>query len=156
MKENKQVNLYFIESDKIRIICSLAEKAYLNNVKTIILSSSKEESGVIDYSLWTYGRKKFIPHALIEDSFPELQPILITEKFLNLNEADLLIYPILKIDNLYEILQDKHLAKIFLLIENNIFLQDIITFLNQRNFLFNIYRQSQDIKSEKTIWIKDN
>ena len=39
---------------KLRIVCDLAEKCYLNNQRIVIYTKSEEECNLIDSLVWTW------------------------------------------------------------------------------------------------------
>ena len=44
--------------------CRLAEKAYSNNLRVVILAGSQADAAHLDELLWTFNERSFVPHAL--------------------------------------------------------------------------------------------
>lgn len=65
-----RVDFYVLESaapkQRWTVACRLTEKAYLRDLRVLILSGSLEESKAIDELLWTFNDRSFIPHQISE------------------------------------------------------------------------------------------
>lgn len=68
----------------------LLEKAYSGGRRVLVLTGSGARVSAIDSLLWTYRRESFLPHGTHEGGDPALQPILVTDQEVNLNNADFL------------------------------------------------------------------
>ena len=68
-----------------KLICSISDKIYNAGDRALMLMPEilLEE---VDKLLWTFGRRKFIPHATIQDKMPEDQPILLSPNFTLVNK----------------------------------------------------------------------
>lgn len=62
------VDFYILDSTRKQsswlFACKLAEEAYSNNKKTIILMDNKEDAIKLDKLMWTFKDNSFIPHEL--------------------------------------------------------------------------------------------
>jgi DNA polymerase-3 subunit chi len=65
-----RVDFYVLESaapkPRWTVACRLTEKAYLRDLRVLILSGSLEEAKAVDELLWTFNDRSFIPHRLSE------------------------------------------------------------------------------------------
>jgi DNA polymerase-3 subunit chi len=52
------------ERQRWLLACRLAEKAYLADLRVVLLSDSREEAEAIDELLWTFDERSFVPHRL--------------------------------------------------------------------------------------------
>jgi len=66
-------------------------KAVEREYKIIIKCSNKEEVEAIDEMIWTYRKDSFIPHGCKKNGFENEQPIWITSKDENVNNANMLL-----------------------------------------------------------------
>jgi len=74
-----------------KTICQLVEKSYQSSLKITILVPNVEVQEELNKILWTYTRKYFIPHGSQLDPYPEKQPIYITDRLENPNNASVLM-----------------------------------------------------------------
>lgn len=51
--------------------CRLTEKAYLKDLRIVILSASAAEARSLDDLLWTFSDRSFIPHQLVDERPPD-------------------------------------------------------------------------------------
>lgn len=65
-----RVDFYVLESaapkQRWTVACRLTEKAYLRDLRVLILSGSLDEAKAIDELLWTFNDRSFVPHQLSE------------------------------------------------------------------------------------------
>jgi DNA polymerase III subunit chi len=73
--------------------CRLTEKAYLLNLRIVIVSDTPAEAQTLDDLLWTFNERCFIPHKLCMDAqaFDPATPIHLTLESSTLPGADLLL-----------------------------------------------------------------
>jgi len=69
----------------------LIEKIYYSNQKLVVLTENEEMMKTIDDGLWMYSTKHFIPHATIDDDHKQDQPVYITTKYENPNDAKIFL-----------------------------------------------------------------
>lgn len=69
----------------------LIEKIYYSDQRLVIITEDEEMMKTIDDGLWVYSTKHFIPHATVSDEHPADQPIYITTKQENPNEATIMM-----------------------------------------------------------------
>ncbi len=88
-----EIRFYHLERQPMeKILPILVSKAYKNGHKILIKTETNQSVEKINALLWTFTQNSFIPHASEKDGHkPELQPIWITEKNENDNNADLII-----------------------------------------------------------------
>lgn len=55
----------------------LLEKALRGNNRILILAPTAARRARLDEALWTYAEASFLPHATLDDPFPDNQPILL-------------------------------------------------------------------------------
>lgn len=93
-----EINFYQADETIIKSLAPLLIKVLEENKKALVFCADEKKISEIDNSLWSYGRSKFIPHLTILDKdfakeFPfERQPILISNKEENSNQADYLVF----------------------------------------------------------------
>ncbi|AFB21582.1 DNA polymerase III subunit chi [Rickettsia canadensis] len=95
----------------LKSVLLLIEKCYYSDLKSIILTTDKEQQEMLNKNLWTYSRKQFIPHGSKLDPQPEKQPIYITDELQNPNNASVLI--IISPIDIGKILQVKDYIEVF-------------------------------------------
>jgi DNA polymerase-3 subunit chi len=52
------------ETERWRLACRLAEKAYLIDLRVLVLSETLADAKAIDDLLWTFDERSFVPHRL--------------------------------------------------------------------------------------------
>ncbi|MCP5369676.1 MAG: DNA polymerase III subunit chi [Rickettsiaceae bacterium] len=73
-----QINFYNTKKEFLtKSFCQLVEKGFADYKQTYVITNDLESVNMLDVVLWTYSRKKFLPHARIIDPLPQRQPILI-------------------------------------------------------------------------------
>jgi DNA polymerase-3 subunit chi len=88
-----EINFYQCDETLSRSIAPLLLKVLEEDKKALIFSSDQVRIKEIDDGLWVYGKNKFIPHITIfdKDFVLKRQPILISDKEENSNQADYLV-----------------------------------------------------------------
>jgi DNA polymerase-3 subunit chi len=73
--------------------CRLAEKAYLRDLRVIVLSENAADAEIIDELLWTFNERSFVPHTLCRDSAAADSgaPVRLTPDLDATGSADLLV-----------------------------------------------------------------
>lgn len=89
-----EVNFYQCEDLIIKSLAPILLKILEEKKKVLIFVNDEAKIKELDGALWTYGRSKFIPHITIFDEDFDLnrQPILISNKKENSNNADYLVF----------------------------------------------------------------
>ena len=89
-----EINFYQVDETIIKSLAPLLLKILDEKRKVLIFCKTSAQIKTIDDSLWSYGRNKFIPHITIADKefVLERQPILISDKEENANQADYLVF----------------------------------------------------------------
>lgn len=90
----QEINFYQVDEGIIKSLAPLLIKVLDEKKKAIVFCGNENLVKEIDNSLWSYGRNKFIPHVTNSDKEFEMkrQPIVITNKEENLNNADYLVF----------------------------------------------------------------
>jgi DNA polymerase-3 subunit chi len=73
--------------------CRLTEKAYLKNLKIVVLSDSLADAQALDELLWTFNERSFVPHkiCLDEQAVDHATPVHLTLEPAAIPSADLLV-----------------------------------------------------------------
>lgn len=71
--------------------CKLAEKAWQQGIRILIHTESADESRIMDELLWTFKHGSFIPHAVLNESSNNDNPILISHEAANDSQFQLMI-----------------------------------------------------------------
>jgi DNA polymerase III subunit chi len=73
--------------------CRLTEKAYLKNLKIVVLSDSLADAQALDELLWTFNERSFVPHKVCLDAqaLDPATPVHLTVESAAIPSADLLI-----------------------------------------------------------------
>jgi DNA polymerase III subunit chi len=93
----ERVDFYVLKSavakQRFAFACRLTEKAYLRNLKVVILNDTLADAQVLDEMLWTFNERSFVPHkvCLDEQSVDPATPIHLTLESASAPAADLLV-----------------------------------------------------------------
>jgi DNA polymerase-3 subunit chi len=91
----ERVDFYVLSSSAVRsrwiAACRLAEKAYLDNRKVVILQANAQDAKALDELLWTFDERSFVPHALLGEATDATTPVRLAGDAGELPPADLLI-----------------------------------------------------------------
>jgi DNA polymerase-3 subunit chi len=93
----ERVDFYVLKSatnaQRWRFACRLAEKAYLRDLKVVILNESPEDARALDDLLWTFHEHAFVPHDLCLDAagIDAATPVHLALNTASLPAADLLV-----------------------------------------------------------------
>lgn len=86
------IRFYHLERQSLEeILPSLLTKALGSGHKIVVRTDNEKDAERLNAHLWTYGAESFLPHGTKKDGKPEDQPIWITDKDENPNEATVLI-----------------------------------------------------------------
>jgi DNA polymerase-3 subunit chi len=70
----ERVDFYVLKSvaakQRWAFACRLIEKAYLLNLKVLVLHDSAADAQALDEILWTFNERSFVPHKLCGDGQP--------------------------------------------------------------------------------------
>ena len=87
-----EIRFYHLQTQSLEnALPEILEKALEREFKIIIKASTKEEVKLIDKFLWTSKSNDFIPHGYKKNRHETDQPIWITTKDENLNNANMLV-----------------------------------------------------------------
>jgi DNA polymerase-3 subunit chi len=93
----ERVDFYVLKSTAAKqrwaFACRLTEKAYLKDLKIVIVNDSLADAKALDELLWTFNERSFIPHqiCLDEQSVDPATPVHLTVESAALPAADLLV-----------------------------------------------------------------
>lgn len=86
-----EIRFYHLQSQSPeQALPALVSKAFQNGHKIIVKMPAGNIAKTNDY-LWTHSPESFLPHGCEKDGNAELQPIWLTDKDENPNNADLLV-----------------------------------------------------------------
>jgi DNA polymerase III subunit chi len=82
-----------VEKQRWSIACRLTEKAYLRDMRVVILNESAADAQAFDDLLWTFSDRSFVPHQYCRDahSADADTPVHLTVNLEAVGTADLLI-----------------------------------------------------------------
>lgn len=70
----ERVDFYVLKSaapqQRWAFACRLTEKAYLRDLKVVIVSGSPADARALDELLWTFNERSFVPHQICLDEQP--------------------------------------------------------------------------------------
>ncbi len=92
-----RVDFYVLDREDARqrmvVACRLAEKAYLRDLRALLLAESAGEAEALDALLWTFADQSFVPHGLVVDgsAADPSAPVQLTVDAARAPDADLLV-----------------------------------------------------------------
>jgi DNA polymerase-3 subunit chi len=87
-----RVNFYHLQTAPLeQALPVLLEKALSAGHRVLLMAGSPERVQHLDAHLWTYNPDSFLPHGSLRDGMERLQPIFLTDRDENPNQADLLV-----------------------------------------------------------------
>jgi DNA polymerase III subunit chi len=93
----ERVDFYVLKSAAVKqrwaFACRLTEKAYLKDLKIVIVNDTLADAKALDELLWTFNEQSFIPHQICLDaqSVDPATPVHLTVESAALPAADLLV-----------------------------------------------------------------
>lgn len=70
----ERVDFYVLKSASAKqrwaFACRLIEKAYLLDLKVLVLNDTQADAQALDELLWTFNERSFVPHTLCGDQHP--------------------------------------------------------------------------------------
>jgi DNA polymerase-3 subunit chi len=94
----ERVDFYVLKSSTAKqrwtFACRLTEKAYLRDLKVVLLSETAAEAEVMDEMLWTFNERSFVPHDIHRggpSSGDPTQQVMLTPDPDTIDSADLLV-----------------------------------------------------------------
>jgi DNA polymerase-3 subunit chi len=92
----ERVDFYVLKSatpqQRWILACRLAEKAYLSDLKVVILQEDLSDAKALDDLLWTFNERSFVPHELcLDGKFDAGTPVHIGLDAARLPAVDLLV-----------------------------------------------------------------
>lgn len=91
---NCEINFYEVDESIAKALGPLLSKIIDEGKKALVFCENEEKMLEIDKVLWSFARSRFIPHITIKDQDFEMlrQPVLLTFKAVNDNQADYLVF----------------------------------------------------------------
>jgi DNA polymerase-3 subunit chi len=90
-----RVDFYVLEQAdslaRLRLACRLAEKAWSQSQRVLLLTSGSEEARTLDDMLWTFRDRSFVPHEIFSPGCAPKSTVLISDGTALPAEADVLI-----------------------------------------------------------------
>ncbi|MBN67073.1 MAG: DNA polymerase III subunit chi [Rickettsiales bacterium] len=87
-----EIQFYHLLSTPLeRALPKLMEKALKGGYRMVIMTDSQHKAESLNELLWTYEPSRFLPHGGVDDAQPEEQPIYITYRPENPNNANVLV-----------------------------------------------------------------
>jgi len=93
----ERVDFYVLNSAAAKqrwaFACRLTEKAYLRDLRIVIVNDTLVEAKELDEMLWTFNDRSFVPHkiCLDEGSMDPATPVHLTLESMGAHAADLLV-----------------------------------------------------------------
>lgn len=92
----ERVDFYVLKSSAAKqrwnFACRLTEKAYLRDLRVVVLNDTAADTEVMDELLWTFNERSFVPHAIHRDSAAAATaPVRLTPDLESIDGADLLV-----------------------------------------------------------------
>src|SRR5208282_4348185 len=97
LEMTERVDFYVLNSaaakQRFTFACRLIEKAYLRDLRVVVLSESGTDAKAVDDLLWTFNDRSFVPHQLCHDdgSIDPDTPVRVTCALEGAGTADLLV-----------------------------------------------------------------
>ena len=87
-----EIGFYHLQRTPLeRALPKLLEKAVERGMKALVLTGSPERTEQLNDVLWNYDPASFLPHGCEKDGAVERQPIYLTDRDQNPNDASLLV-----------------------------------------------------------------
>lgn len=90
-----RVDFYVLEQadsqTRLRLACRLAEKAWSQSQKVLMLAPGADEARTLDDMLWTFRDRSFVPHEIYAPGHAPRSTVLISDGAALPTEADVLI-----------------------------------------------------------------
>jgi DNA polymerase IIIc chi subunit len=93
----QRVDFYVLKTSTAKqrwtFACRLTEKAYLLDLRIVVLSDTQEDTAALDDLLWTFDERSFVPHGVHGgDEAPDgATPVHLTRDLGLIGRADLLV-----------------------------------------------------------------
>jgi DNA polymerase-3 subunit chi len=93
----ERVDFYILKSSTAKqrwtFACRLTEKAYLRDLRVVLLSETAADAVSLDELMWTFNERSFVPHGIYRDDqpFDAATPVQLTPDLDSVDHADLLV-----------------------------------------------------------------
>ena len=91
----ERVDFYVLKSSTAKqrwsFACRLTEKAYLRDLKVVLLGDTPAEVEAIDALLWTFSERSFVPHDIHRGRASDAAAVQLTQDLDFVESADLLV-----------------------------------------------------------------
>jgi DNA polymerase III subunit chi len=85
------ISVYLYQSLLDKILPKLLLKVLLSGQRAVVLCPDATTLKDMDLSLWVFSKMDIIPHGSEEDGYADMQPVWLTLKLENLNQANVLV-----------------------------------------------------------------
>jgi len=86
------INFYHLTDQDInRAAARLLEKVITSGQRAVVLCANDQHCQIINEYLWTFSPGSFLPHGMTPDPHSAHQPIWVTSKIENPNQADIVV-----------------------------------------------------------------
>jgi len=93
----ERVDFYILKTSTAQqrwmFACRLTEKAYLHDLRVVLVSETANDAEVIDELLWTFNERAFVPHEICRSDRPldGAAPVRLTPDLDSIDRTDLLV-----------------------------------------------------------------
>jgi DNA polymerase-3 subunit chi len=91
----ERVDFYVLKSSTAKqrwtFACRLTEKAYLRDLRVVLLGDTLAEVEAIDALLWTFSERSFVPHDILSGGPGAAPAVQLTQDLDSVASADLLV-----------------------------------------------------------------
>jgi len=91
----ERVDFYVLKSSTAKqrwtFACRLTEKAYLRDLKVVLLGDTLAEVEALDALLWTFSERSFVPHDILSGRPGAAPAVQLTQDLDSVASADLLV-----------------------------------------------------------------
>lgn len=93
----ERVDFYVLKSSSVQqrwtFACRLTEKAYLLDLRVVVLNDTAADTQSMDELLWTFQERSFVPHKLLsaDQCCDPATPVHVTASLDAIDQADLLV-----------------------------------------------------------------
>ncbi len=85
------IHFYHLTTSSMNIaLPNLLEKAYSGGYRTLLLAENADRMEQINQLLWSYHPLSFLPHGSLKEPHQAMQPILVSDRLENGNNANVL------------------------------------------------------------------
>lgn len=83
---------HVVETNKVAVLFELLKKSFESRKRCLVHIDTLENAQQISDQLWRAQDDYILPHGIINEAMPDKQPILLTDKLENVNQADYIFF----------------------------------------------------------------